>query len=78
MRANNRKWQPEDDLQLTELRATGMKWSVVAKKLKKTESARRWPVACVLGIPKLQRPSVRAEPAVKNLAPQCWLRICRP
>ena len=39
MRARYLKWRPEDDLQLKHLRATGTKWSVVAKKLKKTEAA---------------------------------------
>jgi hypothetical protein len=39
MRGKNRTWKPEDDIQLEQLRATGMQWSVVAKKLNKTEAA---------------------------------------
>src|ERR1700749_3119959 len=37
VRARYIKWTPEDDRQLAQLRATGMKWAVVAKKLRKTE-----------------------------------------
>ena len=39
MKGRNQEWKPEDDLQLKQLRANGAKWSVVAKKLKKTEAA---------------------------------------
>ena len=66
MRSNIRKWRSEEDQQLAELRAMGMKWSVVAKKLKKTESA-TVARACILGIPKLGGPVRRAtEPVGKN------------
>jgi hypothetical protein len=34
-----RSWTPEDDKQLIALRAEGLKWQVVAKKLGRTEAA---------------------------------------
>jgi hypothetical protein len=39
MRPRHRRWSSDEDLQLQQLRASGAKWAVIAKKLRKTEAA---------------------------------------